>query len=126
MKAVKENYSAIIVALNNIYKQTHEPEALGISKVLSKKPTVSAIFHLDHTLPQVAKLSKTLQAVKLDLSIIPSLVDSTLHTLDDALLLDANWVLELLDIKESLHEVADLEITLAAIIPRGYWKTPHR
>lgn len=66
-------------------------------------------------MPQVAKLSKTLQAEKLDLTIISSLVDATLHTLDDALLPAANWVLELLDIKESLEEVADIKITMPDI-----------
>lgn len=115
VKAVKENYSAIVLALNNIYEETHEPEALGISKALSKRSTVSALFLLDYALPQVAKLSKTLQAEKLDLTIISSLVDATLHTLDDALLPAANWVLELLDIKESLEEVADIKITMPDI-----------
>ena len=72
-------------------------------------------FSSDYALPQVAKLSKTLQAEKLDLTIISSLVDATLHTLDDALLPAANWVLELLDIKESLEEVADIKITMPDI-----------
>ena len=115
VKAVKENYSAIVLALNNIYEETHEPEALGISKALSKRSTVSALFLLNYALPQVAKLSKTLQAEKLDLTIISSLVDATLHTLDDALLPAANWVQELLDIKESLEEVADIKITMPDI-----------
>ena len=70
-----------------------EPEALGISKVVKRKSTVSSMFLLDYTLCQVAKLSKTLQAVQVDLSIISSLVDSTLHSLDDSLLPAANWVL---------------------------------
>ena len=115
VKAVKENYIAIVLALNNIYEETHEPEAVGISKALSTKSTISAIFLLGYTLPQVAKLSKSLQAVELDLTIMSSLVDSTLHTLDDALLPAANWVLELLDFKESLNEVADLKVNLADI-----------
>ena len=115
VKAVKVNYSAIVLALNNIYEETHEPEALGISKAMNKKSTILAIFLLDYTLPQVAKLSKSLQAVKLDLTIISALVDSTLHALDDSLLPAANWVLELLDISESLDEVADLKVTLADI-----------
>jgi len=37
VKVEKENYCAIVIALNNIYEETHEPEALGISKALSKK-----------------------------------------------------------------------------------------
>ena len=36
LKVVKENYCAIIIALNNICEETHEPEALAISKALSK------------------------------------------------------------------------------------------
>ena len=32
VKTVKENYSAIVMALNNLYEETHEPEALGISR----------------------------------------------------------------------------------------------
>ena len=39
----------------------HEPEALGLSKALSKKETTAAILLLDYTLPQVAKFNKTLQ-----------------------------------------------------------------
>jgi len=74
VKVVKENYCAIVIALNNIYEETHEPEALGISKALSKKSTISAMFLLDYVLPQVAKLSKTLQTEKLDVTVISSLV----------------------------------------------------
>ena len=33
-KAVKENYAAIVIILENIYEQSHEPEVLGISKAL--------------------------------------------------------------------------------------------
>ena len=59
-------------------------------------------------MPQVAKLSKILQVEKLDLTIISYLVD-------DAPLPAANWVLELLDIKERLEEVADIKITMPDI-----------
>ena len=51
VKTVKGSYSAIVNALNNIYEQTHEPEALGISKVLCKPSSVSAIYLLDYALP---------------------------------------------------------------------------
>ena len=60
VKAVKATYGAIVMALDNIFETTHEPEALGISKGLCKKSTIAAIFLLDYTLPQVTKLSKTL------------------------------------------------------------------
>ena len=44
---------------------------------------------------------------------ISSLVDATLHTLDDTVLLSANWVLELLDKHEHLKEAAGIKVTLA-------------
>ena len=44
VKAVKENYIAIVTTLNNIYEETHQPEVLGISKALSSKSTVSAVY----------------------------------------------------------------------------------
>ena len=49
VKAVEASYGAIVTALNDIHQNTHEPEALA------------AIYMLDYVLPQVAKLSKTLQ-----------------------------------------------------------------
>ena len=71
--------------------------ALGISRALSKKSTVAAMFLLEYVLRQVAKLSKTLQNEKLDLT--SSLVEAILHTIDDALNPTANWVLALRDIR---------------------------
>ena len=87
---MKANYIAIVITLNNIYVKKHQPEALEISKALSSKSTVSAGFLLDYVLPQIAKLSKTLQSEKLDLTIKSSLVEATLYSLDDALSPAAN------------------------------------
>jgi len=55
------------------------------------------MFLLDYVLRQVAKLSKTLQTEKLDLT--SSLVEATQHTIDDALNPAANWVLALRGIR---------------------------
>ena len=90
MKAVKASYGAIVTALNDIHENTHEPEAYGLCKALNKRHTVAAIYMLDYILPQVAKLSRKLQTEKLDLSMISSLVNAILHTLDDSLLPSAN------------------------------------
>ena len=79
-----------MITLENIHKQSHEPEALGISKALSKESTLSAIFLLDLVLPLVIKLSKCHQTEKLDLSIISSLVHAILHTIDEPLFSAAN------------------------------------
>ena len=103
VKAVKENYAAIVITLKNIYEQSHEPEVLGISKALSKVSTLSAIFLFDFVLPLVIELSKCLQTEKLALSIISSLVHTTLHIIDEALLPAANWVLELMDDREEIE-----------------------
>ena len=92
-----------MTALESFYEQTHEPEALGLSKALSRKSTVIAMYLLDFVLPQVAKLSKCLQTEMVDLTAISGLVDSTLLTLDDVLLPAANWVLELLDARDELQ-----------------------
>ena len=115
VKAVKAGYVAIVNALNDIHENTHEPEALGLSKAFSRQSTVAAIYMLDYVLPQVAKLSRTLQTEHLDLSIISSLVDATLNTLDDTILPSANWVLELLDECGHLEEAAEIRVTLADI-----------
>ena len=112
VKSVKRSYSAIVLSLNNIYEESHEPEALGLSKAMCKQSTITAIYLLDFILPQVARLSKTLQTEKLDLTIVSSLVDATLHTLDDSMLAAANWVLELLDEMDDLMEATGIKITM--------------
>ena len=61
-----------------------------------------AIYLLDYILPEVSKLSKSLQTEKLDLSISSSLVDATLHTLEDVLQPAAKWVLDLQEVKEEM------------------------
>ena len=94
-------------ALETIYQESNEPEALGISKVLSKPSTLFAIYLLDYILPEVSKLSESLQTEKLDLSIISSLVNATLHTLEDVLQPAAKWVLDLQEVKE------EMDITVA-------------
>ena len=111
VKAVKASYSAIVTCLDNIHDSTHEPEALGLSKALCKKSTIAAVYLLDYTLPQVVKLSRTLQTEDLDLSVVSSLVEATLHTLDDALLPAANWVLEILEDSEDLEKAAGTNVT---------------
>ena len=69
VRAVKDSYSAIITALDHIYSESHEPEALGIKRALCKKSTIAAIYLLDYVLPQVVKLSRALQTENLDLYI---------------------------------------------------------
>ena len=110
VKAVKASYSAIVITIGQIYETTHEPEALGIHGALCKLSTIAAIYLLDFILPQVAKLSKELQTEQLDLSLISSLVDATVQSLDDAVLPGANWVLELLDNIDDLKTATKVTI----------------
>ena len=46
---------------------------------------------------------------------ISSLVNATLHTLDDSLLPSANWALKLPDDREQLEEATGIIVTLADI-----------
>ena len=85
---------------------------MGLSKAMCKQSTITAIYLLDFILPQVARLSKTLQTEKLDLTIVSILVDAMLHTLDDSMLAAANWVLELLDEMDDLMEATSSKITM--------------
>ena len=70
------------------------------------------MFLLDYVLPQVAKLSKILQTEKLDVTVISSLVEAALHSVDDALTLAANWVLALREMEKSLEETISVKITV--------------
>ena len=114
VKAVKASYGAIITALSDIHENTHEPEAFGLCKALIKWHTVAAMYV--HARLLIAKLSRTLQTEQLNLSMISSLVNATLCTLDDSLLPSANWVLELLDDCKQLEKATGIIVTLADII----------
>ena len=70
-----------------------------------------AIYLLDYILPQVEKLSRALQTKHLDLSLISSLVDATLNSLDDAVLPSENWVLPLQDARKELKAATGIEVT---------------
>ena len=70
IKAVKVSYTELVLTLDSNYQNFHAPEALGLYKALSKFTNFAAIYLLDYTLPLIAKLSKSLQTKKLDLSMI--------------------------------------------------------
>ena len=110
VKAVKA-YSSIVPALENVYETSHELEALGLSKALSSHSSIAAMYLLDYILPQVPKLSRALQTKHQNLSLISSLVDATLNSLDDAILPSANWGLQLQDAREELKAATGIEVT---------------
>ena len=84
-KAVKASYRLIVLAHENIYETSHESENLGLSKALSSHSTIAAMYLLDYILPHVTKRSRALQTNHLDLSLISSLVDTILNSLDSIL-----------------------------------------
>ena len=104
VKAVKANYNALMLTLSNNYQNFHEPEALGLHKILSQFSTIASIYLLDYVLLITAKLSKTLQSKQLDLSMISALVDASITSIDDAITPAANWILELLDNKDDIQQ----------------------
>lgn len=106
---VKKCYSAIVTTLEKIYEESHEPEALGLSRILTKKSTLFSIYLLDYILPIVAKLSKCLQSEKLDLTVISSVVDATLHTLDDILQPAAKWILDLQCVRDEMESTIGIK-----------------
>ena len=79
VKAVRANYSSIVLALENMYETSHEPEDFGLGNALSSHSTVAAMYPIDYSLTEVAKLSCALQTKYLDLSLISSLEDATLY-----------------------------------------------
>ena len=82
---------------------------------MCKLQTLPAVHLLDYVLPQVAKLSKTLQTEKLEITAISGLVDSVLHSLDDAVSPSANWVLGLIDLKGEIEEATGIKFSTADI-----------
>ena len=116
MRSVKASYTALIVTLDNNYQNFHEPEALGLHKVLSKFSSIAALYLLDYVLPLVVKLSKTLQTKQLDLSMISSLVNAVIKSIDDAITPAANWILELLDHKDDILQATGEIITADKIL----------
>ena len=66
VKAIKTNYTALVVTRDSNYQNYNAPEALELYKALSKFTTIAAIYLLDYTLLLVAKLIKKFQTKKFD------------------------------------------------------------
>ena len=115
VKAVKSIYPVIVLTLDHIYEETHEPEALGIYKALCKANTIEAVYLLENVLPLVANLSKALQAKNLDFSAISCLVNATLLTIDECVQPSAKWILDLQDLSSNLEAAIGTVITESSI-----------
>ena len=85
-------YCAIVTTLEKIYEKLHEPGALGLTN-LHYFPHMYIPSSLNSSnCGQVEQMSSVR---KLDLTIISSVVDATLHTPDDILQWVAKWILDL-------------------------------
>ena len=111
VKAVKASYTEIVASLEHIYQESHEPESVSLKKVFCKKTTISAMYLLHYVLPQLAKLSKALRTEKLDLSVISSVAEAAIQSIDEAVLPTANWVLELLENCDDLQAATEVMLT---------------
>ena len=111
MLQLRRDADAIVTTLEKNYEESRELEALEISRILTKQSTLFAIFLLDFVLPQVSKLSKCLQSEKLDLTILSSLMDATLHTLDDVLQSAAKRILKLQEVKDVMETTTAIKST---------------
>ena len=95
-----------------MYETSHEPDALGLKKALSRHSTIAAMYLLDYIPPQVAKLSsRALQTKLLVLSFVSCLVYATFNSLDDAVPPSAHWVPLLQDAREELEAATTIEVT---------------
>ena len=61
VKSVKASYAALVVTLESNYENFHEPETLGLNKLLCKFSAIAALFLLDYTLTNAAKFNKALK-----------------------------------------------------------------
>ena len=86
----------------NIYETSHEPEAFGLSKALSRLSTIVAEYLLEYILPNLAKPSRAIPSNHLDLSLNSSIVEATRNKHDNVILSSKNWVLQLEDTREEL------------------------
>ena len=83
-----------LLLLWTIFIVNHTNQRLwGLKKLFARNQTIAAIYLLDYVLPQVTKLSRALQTENLDLSVISSLLDATLHSIDNAVLSSSGLML---------------------------------
>ena len=115
VKAVKASFSALVATLESNYENFREPEALGISKALTKFSTIAATFLLDYTLLITSQLNKALQTKNIDFSMVSTLVEATFKSLEDAVTPASNWVLELIECSEDIQKATGQTIDTSKI-----------
>ena len=83
VRAVRRSLPALVATFEEIYEESGDAEAFGISKILCTYKFVACLYMLCDVLHTVAKLQGSLQSKELDLAIVPVMVDSTIARLDE-------------------------------------------
>ncbi len=81
VRAVRRSLPALVATFEEIYEESGDAEAFGISKILCTYKFVACLYMLCDVLHTVAKLQGSLQSKELDLAIVPVMVDSTIARL---------------------------------------------
>ena len=79
------------------------------------------MYLLDYALPPVAKLSRAIQADRIDWTAITPLVDAILNTLDDLTFPVANRVSEVMDAKDEIEKATNIKITIEGLTTFQEW-----
>ena len=83
VRTVRRVLPALIEAFEEIYAESGDAEAFGLSKIICTYKFVAGLLMQCDVLHTVAKLQGSLQSNDLDLSIIPTMVEGTLSRLKE-------------------------------------------
>ena len=81
--SVRECLPALVHTFEELYEESGDAEAYGLSKLLCTYKFVACLYMLCDVLHTVAKLQASLQAKEIDLASVPVLVDGTLSRLKE-------------------------------------------
>ena len=77
VRAIRRSLPSLVGTFEEIYEETGDAEAHGITSLLTKYNTVACIYMLSDVLHTVAKLQGSLQGKEVDLASVPLMVEST-------------------------------------------------
>ena len=83
VRSVRQCLPALVRTFEELYEESGDAEAYGLSKLLCTYKFVACLYMLCDVLHTVAKLQASLQAKEIDLASVPVLVDGTLSRLKE-------------------------------------------
>ena len=81
VQAVRQSLPALVSTFNNIYEESGDAEAFGVSQLLCTYKFVACLYMLCDVLHTVAKLHGSLQSKQLDFATVSVMVESTIKRL---------------------------------------------